>query len=149
MFVIGATNRPDLLDPALLRPGRLDKLIYLGVCETVPSRLQIIEALTRKFDLAEGVDLEKIASLCPVTFTGADLYALCADAMMISVRTHIEEFELLAKNSKETKEKLQKMIIRVNEEHFMEALKGITPSVSEAELQHYREVQQQFSQPKK
>lgn len=48
VFVIGATNRPDLLDPALLRPGRFDKLLYLGVSQDHESQLRIIEALTRK-----------------------------------------------------------------------------------------------------
>ena len=48
VFVIGATNRVDLLDPALLRPGRFDRLVYLGLSEDVPSRVKILSAITRK-----------------------------------------------------------------------------------------------------
>lgn len=49
VFVIGATNRPDLIDPALLRPGRFDRLVYLGISEDRESQLKILKALTRKY----------------------------------------------------------------------------------------------------
>lgn len=85
VFVIGATNRPDLLDPALLRPGRFDKMLYLGVSSTHEQQVTILEALTRKFTLAEDVVLTRVASRLPFTYTGADLYALCSDAMLKAI----------------------------------------------------------------
>ncbi|CAG7867646.1 unnamed protein product [Brassica rapa] len=80
LFIIGASNRPDLIDPALLRPGRFDKLLYVGVNADASYRERVLKALTRKFKLSEDVSLYLVAKKCPSTFTGADMYALCADA---------------------------------------------------------------------
>lgn len=83
LFVIGATNRPDLIDPALLVPGRcpvngwmtrahsrFDKLIYLGVSTTPETQLPILEALTRKFDLSPETNIAQIIERCPRCLTG-------------------------------------------------------------------------------
>ena len=85
VFVIGATNRPDLLDQALLRPGRFDKMLYLGVSDTHDKQLTILEALTRKFSMHPEMSLRRIAESLPFTYTGADLYALCSDAMLKAI----------------------------------------------------------------
>ncbi|GBC14159.1 AAA-domain-containing protein [Rhizophagus irregularis DAOM 181602=DAOM 197198] len=93
VFVIGATNRPDLLDPALLRPGRFDKLLYLGVSQDHESQLKIIQALTRKFRLHPSLDLGVVAKKCPFNYTGADFYALCSDAMLKAMSRTAEAIE--------------------------------------------------------
>ena len=85
VFVIGATNRPDLLDQALLRPGRFDKMLYLGVSDTHDKQLTILEALTRKFTMHPDMSLRRVAESLPFTYTGADLYALCSDAMLKAI----------------------------------------------------------------
>ena len=85
VFVIGATNRPDLLDQALLRPGRFDKMLYLGVSDTHDKQLTIMEALTRKFTMHPQMSLRRVAESLPFTYTGADLYALCSDAMLKAI----------------------------------------------------------------
>lgn len=93
VFVIGATNRPDLLDPALLRPGRFDRMLYLGVSTTHEAQLNILQALTRKFKLHPDLRLEHIAEQCPFHYTGADFYALCADALLKAMSRKAEELE--------------------------------------------------------
>ena len=70
IFIIGATNRPDLLDSSLLRPGRFDKMVYLGIPEEKEQRINIMKAQLRKFD--HNIDFESIIQKIPVTFTGAD-----------------------------------------------------------------------------
>ena len=93
VFVIGATNRPDLLDPALLRPGRFDRMLYLGVSDTDEAQLRILEALTRKFRLGPDVDLARVARSCPFNYTGADFYALCSDAMLKAMARKAEHVD--------------------------------------------------------
>ncbi|KAL9111373.1 MAG: hypothetical protein Q9227_004250 [Pyrenula ochraceoflavens] len=94
VFVIGATNRPDLLDPALLRPGRFDKMVYLGVPDSHEKQVPILEALTRKFTLAPEIALQRVAAKLPLTYTGADLYALCSDAMLKAVMRRAKSVDM-------------------------------------------------------
>ena len=93
VFVIGATNRPDLLDQALLRPGRFDKMLYLGVSDTHDKQLTILEALTRKFTMHPEMSLRRVADSLPFTYTGADLYALCSDAMLKAITRQSAEVD--------------------------------------------------------
>jgi len=81
LFVIGATNRLDLLDPALLRPGRFDKIIHVPVPSDSCSRLKVLQALTRKLSLGSDVNLADIESRCPPIFSGADFYSLVSSSM--------------------------------------------------------------------
>ena len=94
ILIIGATNRPDLLDSALMRPGRLDKLVYLGVSDGGnDGRLSVLHALTRKMRLDDnGQWLTEVASRMEGRgYTGADCYGLVTDAMMIAVKRRIAE----------------------------------------------------------
>ncbi|XP_069117699.1 peroxisomal ATPase PEX6-like [Argopecten irradians] len=137
VFVIGATNRPDLLDPALLRPGRFDKLLYLGVSDDKDSQLRVMRALTRKFKLETDCDLSAIADQCPKNLTGADFYALCSDAMLNAIKRRIQKLD--------KGETTDQKNVMVSKQDFLDALSSLTPSLSEQELDHYKQLQQEFN----
>lgn len=161
VFVVGATNRPDLLDEALLRPGRFDKMLYLGISDTDEKQTKILEALTRKFKLADDVDLAKIAEKCSFTFTGADFYALCSDSMLNAMTrsANTVDAKLNALNKQRTLDGLEPVSSRwwfdnvaspedlnvlVTMEDFQKAQNDLIPSVSAEELAHYLRVKQNF-----
>ncbi|KAK3586309.1 hypothetical protein CHS0354_036904, partial [Potamilus streckersoni] len=83
VYVLGATSRPDLIDPALLRPGRLDKCLHCPMPDE-NDRLQILNALVRKLNLARDVDLEYFAKNC-TDFTGADIKALLYNSQLEAI----------------------------------------------------------------
>ncbi|XP_056442610.1 peroxisomal ATPase PEX6 isoform X1 [Gadus chalcogrammus] len=137
VFVIGATNRPDLLDQALLRPGRFDKLVYVGINSDRESKLQVLKAITAKFHLDPDVSLEVVVDGCPSQLSGADLYALCSEAMTAAVRRKI----LLITDGLDTEDSP----LVLSSEDFTMALKDLQPSVSEQELLKYQNIQQQLT----
>jgi len=89
VFIIGATNRPDIIDPALLRPGRLDQLIYIPLPDE-SSRFQIFKAALRKSPIAKDVDLRALAKYTQ-GFSGADITEICQRACKYAIRENIEK----------------------------------------------------------
>ncbi|KAH7103789.1 AAA-domain-containing protein [Auriculariales sp. MPI-PUGE-AT-0066] len=165
VFVIGATNRPDLLDPALLRPGRFDRMLYLGISDTHEAQLRILQALTRKFKLHPDLDLAAISEQCPFNYTGADFYALCSDAMLKAMSRKAQEIDRRieeingAPSSHSTGHPHPmtsqyylaelatpaEISVLVSQEDFELALFELVPSVSQSELDHYATVQARFA----
>ncbi|KAJ7925692.1 P-loop containing nucleoside triphosphate hydrolase protein [Mycena leptocephala] len=88
MFIIGATNRPDQIDSALLRPRRLDQLIYIPLPDE-PSRLSILKACLKKSPVSAGVDLNFLAKSTH-GFSGADLTEICQRAAKLAIRESID-----------------------------------------------------------
>lgn len=89
VFIIGATNRPDIIDPALLRPGRLDQLIYIPLPDE-ESRYQIFKACLRKSPLSKDIDLRALAKYTQ-GFSGADITEICQRACKYAIRENIEK----------------------------------------------------------
>ena len=156
VFVIGATNRPDLIDPALLRPGRFDRLVYLGIPSERDEKIRILEALTRKFILTEETnrdkfDVPEIVDLLPtdMPITGADLYAVAADAMSSAIarvirkkeenneegRNFVDLLNCTNEMNDEDTEKLTTLV--VNKCDFIHAINKMVPSVSIDDLKYY------------
>lgn len=166
LFVVGATNRPDLLDEALLRPGRFDKMLYLGISDTNDKQVKILEALTRKFKLHDQVDLDIIAEKCSFTFTGADFYALCSDSMLNAMTRIATEVDGKIKSYNQALVETGKQEVStrwwfdnvagegdtevvVKMEDFVKAQNELVPSVSADELNHYLKIRENFEGGKK
>ncbi|PCJ22543.1 MAG: hypothetical protein COA94_09000 [Rickettsiales bacterium] len=88
LFFIGATNRPDILDEALIRPGRLDQMIYIPLPD-LPSRFSILKAVLRKSPIAQNVSIEFLSQMTE-NFSGADITELCQRAIKAGIRESIE-----------------------------------------------------------
>jgi transitional endoplasmic reticulum ATPase len=138
VVVIGATNRPDIIDPALLRPGRFDRILYVAPPDR-DSRLQIIKIHTKKKPLAEDVNVEQLADKTD-GYTGADIASLSSAAVMLSLREHIDKYPTPKEAEKHTQE------LKINMKHFEDAMKKIRP-LSKQELDMYKNVAQQFGRP--
>ena len=148
LFVIGATNRPDLLDSALLRTGRFDKMIYLGVAQTVEERIKIVKAQTRKMHLDPSIDFALVGSKIPVTYSGAELGALTQETYMMAVKDKIAQVEAEIKEYQASHPEIEDEIlpetffklkypddieaqkqasqVTVTQSHFLEALRSRT-----------------------
>jgi transitional endoplasmic reticulum ATPase len=146
VFVIGATNRPDILDPAITRPGRLDQLIYIPMPD-YESRLSVLKANLRKSPLADDVSLESLAKVTE-GFSGADLAEICKRSAKAAVREAIVEDEtrLLEEERLELKEgemsddKPDKdPVPYITRQHFEEAMSYSRKSVPASAIKKYEE----------
>ncbi|MDP2859766.1 MAG: CDC48 family AAA ATPase [Bacillota bacterium] len=122
VVVIGATNIPDVLDPALRRPGRFDREIFIGIPDS-RGRLEILEIHTRGMPLAADVDLRRLAEATH-GFVGADLQALCRESAMTALRRFVPKIDLSSGSI--PYEDL--LTLEVTMEDFLEALQPLEPS---------------------
>jgi len=122
VVVIGATNRPNALDPALRRPGRFDREIEIGVPDKI-GRKEILQIHTRGMPLTDSVDLDKLANITH-GYVGADLAALCREAAMKALRRYLPKINI--EEEEIPTEILDEIEVRM--EDFLSALKEIQPS---------------------
>jgi len=156
VFIIGATNRPDHIDPALLRPGRLDQLIYIPLPDE-PSRISILKAALRNSPVAPNVDVGFLAKSTH-GFSGADLTEVCQRAAKLAIRESIESDIRRAREKKEREaaagdeeqmeedEEEEDPVPVITREHFEEAMKYARRSVSDADIRRYEMFSQNLQQ---
>jgi len=124
IIVIGATNIPNSLDPALRRPGRLDREIEIGVPDK-PGRKEIMQIHTRGMPLDKDVDIDKIAEIT-YGYVGADITALCKESAMHALRRVLPDISVIKEDKPLPPDVLKKLI--VTKEDFEHALKMVQPS---------------------
>nr|UXY86796.1 cell division control protein 48 [Cryptomonas paramecium] len=133
VFVIGATNRPDILDPAIMRPGRLDQLVYIPLPDK-KSRIQIFKATLRKSPLSEEISIEVLAKATS-GFSGADITEICQRACKFAIR---ESIYADIESEKQVGEKSNiDPVPCISKKHFMQAMKYARRSVSDNDIKKY------------
>jgi len=145
VFIIGATNRPDIIDTALMRPGRLDQLIYIPMPD-YESRLSVMKAVLRKTPVNKDVDLQYLAAQTE-KFTGADLTEICQRAAKLAIREDIArnierenikrdaESNGVMDDGEEVEE--EDLVPEIMPRHFEEAVRDARRSVSDRDLAQY------------
>ena len=148
VFIIGATNRPDIIDSAILRPGRLDQLIYIPLPDEA-SRMSILKANLRKTPVGKQVDLNYLGKITK-GFSGADLTEICQRACKLAIRENIEN-EI--RKEKEREKSGGDMDVdnedddsEVEKRHFEEAMKFARRSVSDQDIKKYEMFAQTLQQ---
>lgn len=148
VFIIGATNRPDIIDTALLRPGRLDQLIYIPLPDEA-SRLQIFKSNLRKSPVAPDVDLTLLAKYTN-GFSGADITEICQRACKYAIRESIEKDLEREKGTEENPDLMEEdaadPVPCITKAHFEEAMKYARRSVSDGDIRKYQSFAQTLQQ---
>jgi len=139
VVIIAATNRPDIVDPALLRPGRFDRMLLVPPPD-LEARKQIFWIHTKKTPLAEDVKTDELARKTE-GYTGADIASICNTAVMLSIKEHIGK----AKDPEDAKKRAKGL--KVARRHFDEAMQKVKP-ISGQELRMYERFSQQFTDTK-
>jgi len=147
VFIVGATNRPDILDDALVRPGRLDQLIYIPLPDQ-KSRISILKAILRKAPVDPSISLEFVASLLE-GFSGADIKEfcnqLCKCAIKESIEAEVQNKALMKERPNEDVKMFEEDAVpMLTKRHFEFALKNSKKTVDQVELARYDDFKRKF-----
>ena len=123
IVIIGATNRPDMLDAAILRPGRFDRILLVGPSDK-KGRLEIFKIHTKNMPLAKDVDIEDLAEKTE-GYVGSDIEGLCREAAMLALRKDIDVKTVTLKN-------------------FEEAMAKVKASVTKSDIERYKKVEENY-----
>jgi len=148
VFIIGATNRPDIIDSAILRPGRLDQLIYIPLPDEL-SRQSILKSNLRKSPISKDVDLNYLAHVTN-GFSGADLTDICQRAVKMAIRENIEK-EITREKERASNPDAEMdddydPVPEIRRDHFEESMKYARKSVNEADTRKYQMFAQTLQQ---
>jgi len=147
VFIIGATNRPDIIDSAIMRPGRLDQLLYIPLPDEA-SRLSIFQANLRKSPVAKDVDLGHMAKVTK-GFSGADLTEICQRACKLAIREAIErdiEQEKRREQNPDMDEEMEDPVPEITRAHFTESMRFARKSVPDSDIRRYEMFSQTLQQ---
>jgi transitional endoplasmic reticulum ATPase len=153
VFTIFATNNPQLLDRALIRPGRCDRIVYIPLPD-LKSRVAILKSALKKTPVADDVDIELIATTCD-GYSGADLAGIVQQAVKLAIKdaialTEEHKKQMLAdpEYAEEMKDQVFKPITHVSRTHFEEAMNGSRRSVNENDIFKYYQFAKSMNQSK-
>lgn len=132
VIIVAATNRPDLLDPSLLRPGRFDKMVYVGLPIDPIEKMKILKVHISKFHLNYDVNLDDIVNSMPQNYSGADIYEICSKSFVSALKEQLN-------NSNSNANKIfNETNVKVKHEHFLIAIKLTSPSISINDIDKYK-----------
>lgn len=136
VVVIAASNRPDIVDPALIRPGRFDRLLYVPLPD-YDSRLQILKIHTQTMPLADDANTATLSKMTD-GYTGADIPSFTSVDAMIAMKEHIAKYK---QDSEDAERNSNELIVYLR--HFEQALKKIR-LLSQQEFNWYQRTAQEF-----